>query len=81
MRHVVELGDDVVQQLGPGKAVLRLDLGRKVAQDNDGRHLGPDEDGADEELKVGEPLVVAICQLSEAEMWLVGRSRAQSTNG
>ena len=60
VRDVVELRDDIVQQLGTGKAVLRLYLGRNVPEDNDGGHLGPDENGAHEQLKVSEPFVVTV---------------------
>lgn len=59
MRHVVELGDSIVEELGASEAVLRLDLGAEVAEDDDGRLLLAEEDGADEELKVAEPVVVA----------------------
>jgi hypothetical protein len=41
-----------VKQLGTGESILRLDLGSKVPENDDGRRVGTDEDGADEELEV-----------------------------
>ena len=62
VRHVVELSYDGVQQFGAGKAVLGLDLGCEVAEDDDGGCVRSDEDGADEEFKVLQPFGIAVCQ-------------------
>ena len=42
--------------------MLGLDLGRKVAESDDGWLVWPDEDRPDEELKVVHPLGLAVSE-------------------
>ena len=44
MRDIVELGDDCVEEFWTSKAVLGLDLRRKVAQDDDSGLVWANED-------------------------------------
>lgn len=60
VRDVVELRHDGVEQFGTRKAILSLNLGCEMAEDDDGGCVGANEDGADEELKVLEPVGVAV---------------------
>jgi hypothetical protein len=59
VRDIVELSDNVVEDLRADEAVLDQDLGGKVAECDDGRLVGPNEDRSDEKLVVGHPLGVA----------------------
>jgi hypothetical protein len=52
MRDIVELCDDGVKQFRTGETILSLYLGRKVAEDNDGRLVGSDEDRSNQELEM-----------------------------
>ena len=58
MGYIVELGDDTVPVVRPSKAVLLVHLGREMAEDDDGGRVWPQEDGANEQLKVFERLTV-----------------------
>jgi hypothetical protein len=42
--HVVELGNHRMQQLGSGETALSLDLRAEMSENDDGRHIGPNED-------------------------------------
>ena len=59
VRDIVVLRDDRVKEVGTDVAVLSLDLGRKVAERDDGRLVWADENRPDEELKVVHPLGLA----------------------
>lgn len=41
--HVVELGNHRMQQLGSGETALSLDLRAEMPENNDSRHVGPNE--------------------------------------
>lgn len=41
--HVVELGNHRMQQLGSGETALSLDLRAEMSENDDGRHVGPNE--------------------------------------
>lgn len=58
MGHIVELRDDAVPVVRPSKTVLFVHLGREMAEDDDGGRVWPQEDGANEQLKVFERLTV-----------------------
>ena len=56
---VVELRHDAVPVVGPREAVLLVDLGAEVAEDDDGGRVWAEQDGAHEELEVVERRAVA----------------------
>lgn len=59
VRNIVELGDDVVEELGSDESVLSLELRSKVTERDNGGLIRSDEDGSDEELVMSHPLGLA----------------------
>lgn len=52
MRYIVELGHNRVQQFRSSETVLSLQLRTEVTENDHGRHLWPNENRSDEQLKV-----------------------------
>ena len=52
MGDIVELGNNIVQELGSGESMNCLDLRTEMTKDNHGWHLWSNEDRTDQKLKV-----------------------------
>ena len=61
--------DDVVPVVWPCKTVCLVGLGWEVAEEKDGWFVGPDEDGADEDLKVIHHVLVPVGWVSLDVKW------------
>lgn len=60
MGHIIELGNHRMQQLGSGETALSLDLRAEMSENNDGGHVGPNENRSNQQFKVVEPFRVAV---------------------